>query len=767
MSEWKVVGLAVLVFVIFGAAIACAQDHQEKVVVAIAVVDAGGGKWTFTTVQSVDGDTQLGAIVAGALKTGSFPSDWRTRDEFKIAAGERWAWLADRLEMRGVKSPLCTFREDSEGSYALTVVGSVGAGSEKKGIHLVITSWAVTASEELSLSDPGEKIRARLTAEAASHAADDPASFTQLWRNSTVTLEPKADVPATGISAGAIKTLREKSPGLLAAICVAYSEDQRRGIGYAKINAALAGPLDEMLGSKEDRPLPAEMPSGEVLQVTLTDVDPIMGVDVGISAIELPGNLGGMMTIEDFQKKYGGQKFGEHLLAERDKLSSVLKHELEKTGAVPASFPRFMSDEKRQALSGVLSRNSLVSAVGYERVSGSGRLVYSATFRPEQSHLNLTAKGDSVRDLSGRMGWDKTWAGGEGISLAASLGTDSTSASASYLRPDQRLGNATNFKLRYDGSYVRDRDVRLGNQSGPLVHREEILLGPRARIDFIKLAKPENDRAGESRQSRWDYSASLFAGFRNLTGEGSADLLGTSPNRLNGMALIHEQSVEFENAPVSSAGGSIAPNPVRAQKFAAGAKLEITEFIPRSHAAYTMARLDLFARQEFGVEGRTDYYVEGRWSGGAMSRAASRLDFWRLGGQDVVSGLDAGELAGRTMWSAAIEGGWNLASLAAKFGSPKSSVENASSSDAAAAEKSPLDGLFLVGLADYGRVGGQEDAGGLFSSHPSASSFGTGIRFFGVLPGPSKDSSLTLGYAWSPESIRKSGRVFVRVIIHL
>ncbi len=766
MSGWKGFCLAVLGFVV-GATIACAQDHQEKVKVAIAVADAGGGKWTFTIMQSVNGDAQLGVIVAGALKTGSFPTDWRTRDEFKLALGDRWAWLSDRLEKRGVKSPLCTFRAESDGSYGLTVVGSVGAGSEKRGVHLVITSWAVTAAEELSLNGADEKIHARLVAEAASHAADDPASFTQLWRNSTITLEPKADAPATDESADAIKALREKSPKFIAAICSAYSEDQRRGIGYEKINAALSGPLEELLGSKEDRPVPAEIPSGEFLQVTITDVDPIMGVDVTIPAIELPGNLGGVMTIEDFQKKYGAQKFGERLLAERDKLFAGLRHGLEKAGAVSASFPQFMSDEKRGQLSEGLSRNPLVSAVGYERVPASGRLVYSVTFRPEQSHLSLTAEGDSVRDLSGRIGWDKRWARGEGISLAASLGTDSSSASANYSRPDRHLGDGVNFKLHYDGSYVRESDVRLGNQSGPLVRREEILLGPRAQIDLIKLAKAENNRAGQSRQNRWDYSTSLFAGFRKLTGKGSTDLLGTRPNRLNGAALTHLQSIEFENAPVASANDSMQPTSRRALKFAAGAKLEITEFVPDSGAASMKARLDLFARQEFGAAGHTDFYVEGRLSGGVMSHAASRLDFWRLGGQDVVSGLDAGELAGRTMWSAAIEGGWNLASFTSRFDRPQRGAQSAASSEAGAPERNPLDGLFLVGLADYGHVGEQDDAGQLFGSHTSASSCGAGIRLFGVLPGPSKDSSLTLGYAWSPESIRKSGRVFVRVVIHL
>ncbi|MEO6995189.1 MAG: hypothetical protein ABI273_16405 [Lacunisphaera sp.] len=766
MRDWKVLCLMALVYVA-GATIAGAQDHQEKVKVAMAVTDVGGGKWRFEAVQSMAGDARLAAIVAGALQTGSFPRGWQARDDFRIAAGERWAWLADRLEKRGVKSPLCTFRQEPDGNYGLIVVGSVGAGSEKKGIHLVITSWAVTASEELSLEGADEKIRAQLAAEAACHAADDPASFTQLWRNSIVTLEPKPGALATGHSTAAIDALRKNGPEILAAICAAYSEDQRRGVGYEKINAALAAPLDGLLGSKEDRSVPAETPGGEFLQVTIAEVDPIMGVAVAIPAIELPGNLGGVMTIADFQTKYGGQKFGQQLLAERDQLSAVLKGELEKAGAVPASFPRFMSDEERRQLGDVLGRNPLVAAVGYEHVPASGQVVYSATFRPEQSHLTLTAKGDSVRELSGRIGWDKTWAGGEGISLAASLGTDSTSASASYSRPDRRLGEAVNFKLRYDGSYERESDVRLGNQSGPLVRREETLLGPRAQIDFVKLAKPENNRGGDSRQNRWDYTASLFAGFRTLTGHGSADLFGTFPKRLEGAALTHLQSIEFENAPVTSGNGSIAPSGLRALKFAAGATLELTGFMPDSAAAYVQARLDLFARQEFGAAGHTDYYLEGRWSGGAMSHAASRLDFWRLGGQDVVGGLDAGELAGRTMWSAALEGGWNLASLVGRFDRPNLSAQSAAPSDAAMAAKNPLDGLFLVGLVDYGHVAGQDDAGFLFSSHASASSLGTGVRLFGVLPGPSKDSSLTLGYAWSPESIRKSGRVFVRVIIHL
>lgn len=758
--------LAVLGFVL-GAAMAGAQDHQEKVKVAVAVADAGGGRWILTGAQSLDGDPQLGAIVAGALKTESFPPNWRTREEFKIATGERWAWLNDRLEKRGVRTPVCTFREDPDGNHVLIVVGSVGMGSGKKGIHLVITSWAVTASEEISLDKADEKIRGRLAAEAASRAADDPASFAALWRHSTVTLEPKPDAPATGRSAVAIKTLRETSPALLAAICAAYSEDQRRGVGYEKINAALAGPLAELLGSKEERSTPAEMPGGEFLQATVAGLDPVMGVDVVISTIELPGNLGGVMTVDDFQGKYGGQKFGEHLLAERAELSAVLKHELEKGGAAAASFPRFMADGKRNELSELLSRNSLVSAVGYDREPASGRLVYRVTFRPEQSHLSLTIKGDSVRDLSGRIGWDKSWAGGEGISLTASLGTDSTSASASYSRPDRHPGDAMNFKLRCDGSYIRENDRRLGNQSGPLVHREETLLGPRAQIDLIKLGNPENDRAGPSRQSRWEYSASLFAGFRNLTGKGAPELFGKFPYRLDGAALTHLQSIEFENAPAGSVNGLSASGAVRALKFIAGAKLEITEFVPNSAAAYLKARLDFFVRQEFVSAGRTDYYFEGRLSGGVMSHAAPRLDFWQLGGEDVVSGLDAGELAGREMCSATIEGGWNLASLAGKIDGAKRRDKNRPSSDLAVADSSPLDGLFLVGLADYGHVGGQGDAGLLFSPHASASSFGAGVRFFGVKPGPSKDSSLTLGYAWSPESIRKSGRIFVRVIIHL
>src|SRR6185312_10730922 len=101
MSDWKGFCAAVLFFVA-GAATGGAQDHQEKVRVTIAVAGIDGGRWILTGVKGVDGDAQLGAIVGGALKAGSFPSDWRTRDDFKLAVGDRWAWLADRLEKRGV-----------------------------------------------------------------------------------------------------------------------------------------------------------------------------------------------------------------------------------------------------------------------------------------------------------------------------------------------------------------------------------------------------------------------------------------------------------------------------------------------------------------------------------------------------------------------------------------------------------------------------------------------------------------------------------------
>jgi hypothetical protein len=465
------------------------------------------------------------------------------------------------------------------------------------------------------------------------------------------------------------------------------------------------------------------------------------------------------MDLKKFDQAYGAMKFGRELTKKKDAFLRKLQGTLDASDAEAATrFPTFIATEAREALTATLRKNDEASDASAEVDHTTGKLMFEVVYRPVQASYTAKIEGDSARGIGGTAGWSKTWARGRAAAADLTLGQNSQSASASFTHEPQALTKALTWQLDYEGTYTRDHDIRIGTQTGPLVTRRDTLIGPRAKLTYLK-AQDQRIAADTTKwQRHWYYSTTLLAGYRSLAGAGPPAFLASPPAHFGGAVFTNVHAFEYTDGPVP-------PPPAVAEAhrrvgFSAGLNLELTEFAPGGSGAYFRGRLDAFAHQAFGTSAHSDYYVEARSSYGAMTGAAPRVDFWRLGGQDVLGGMEDGELAGRFLLAAALEGGWSVTTLISRW--------NPAASGGAAdpGGSSLLDGLYVVGLAEYGRVGDQARAGADFSRHTKATSLGAGVRLFGALPGPASDSSIFIGYAWSPESIHRSGRIFARVLIH-
>jgi hypothetical protein len=465
----------------------------------------------------------------------------------------------------------------------------------------------------------------------------------------------------------------------------------------------------------------------------------------------MPADKGGRMSIKDFDAKFGEKPLGPKVHEGVSHCQSRVQHELA-TLLPPKAFPRFMSVDERSEIADKLARLPGVSLATHRQDEGSDELTFEVTYAPSRGAITASLNADSTRELTGSLSLNYGWQNGPQLSASGTFGLTSTAVSASVGTSAHQLGGGWSATTDVEYSDQRNNDVRLGTRDGPLVTVSDTDAGGRFVLNYDSMPATDSGSANSTQKHRFRSESSLYVHHRRLAGYGTSAFLGT-PRSLTGPALTLGQTLSVENLVTVP---DKAPLP-RWGKRMLIASTEITHWLAEDHPDYAIVRAEASLRQDFGGFTSADSYVQLRTATGIADQAAPRIDFFRLGADNGLAGLDEGELAGRSFATVSFEAGHSLGALLRR-----NAAGTSAPSDAA---PSPLDGFYVFALVEYGCVDRQDDAGGGFNPHTSATSYALGGRLSNGVPGLGADASISFGYAWSPESIRESGRFFTSISI--
>lgn len=661
----------------------------------------------------------------------SQPENWRTLPSFRVPDAFK-AWLHDTLKNAGLSAPIIvTVRTgvNSRWNVAATVTAPPYSG-----MRIDVPTTALPAN----------------TPAVVVPSSELAVSASPLWRNTSIRLIGTRTTAPTATGTDVVAVIRDIAAQTAAAGCSAYANSQDV-LTYTKvIEAAVVKTVTTRLGPPYVATVsfaPNTTATGSrVMVVTVQGLDPVVSARAAVTQIEMPDNLGGRMSLADFTTRFGATRLGRQVLADQRRCETDVQHALA-TRIPLATLPRFIGDDERAAVARRLATLTGVALVTHRETGG--ELAFDVLYSPPQGAMTASLNADATREFTGSASFNYHWQNGPRLSAEATLGLTTTALSASAGTSRHALGARWNTHADLEGAYQHDRNVRLGTRVGPLVTVRSADVGGRLTLDHDSGVIP----AGAQHSQRVRAESSLYARERWLEGDGPSAFLGQTRS-LTGPALTLRQEFSFEEQPAADR----TPPPVLGKRTLS-ASVEVTHWLPDDHPDYAGGRAGISFRQEFGGVTPSDSYLELRGSAGLTEQAAPRIDFFRLGADNGLCGLDDGELAGRFFAAGAIEAGHSLGAWVRRASAPAAMARTA------AAPPSPLDGFYVFALAEYGHVGRQDDAGGSFNPDTSASSYALGGRFFGAVPGVGAAASISFGYAWSPESIRENGRFFTRIVI--
>lgn len=659
------------------------------------------------------------------------PANWRTLPAFRVPDSFK-AWLHDTLISAGLSAPIIvTVRTgvNSRWNVAATVTAPPYSG-----MRIDVPTTALPAN----------------TPAVVVPSSELAVSASPLWLNTSIRLVGTRTTAPAATGTEAVVVIRDIAAQTATAGSAAYSHSQDE-LTYTKaIEASVVDTVATHLGPPYVAAVsfaPDTAVNGSrVLVVTINGLDPVVTVRSAVTQIEMPDNLGGRMSLAAFTTRFGATRLGRQVLADQRRCEAEVQRALA-TRVPSATLPRFIGDDERAVVARHLATLTGVALVTHRETGG--ELVFDVLYSPPQGAMTASLNADATREFTGSASFNYHWQNGPQLSAEATLGLTTTALSASAGTSRLALGARWNAQADIEGAYQRDRDVRLGTLIGPLVTVRSADAGGRLTLDYDSGVLP----SGAQHSQRVHAESSLYARERWLEGDGPSAFLG-QPRSLTGPALTLRQEFSFDDQPAADH----TPPPALGKRTLF-ASVEITHWLPDDHPDYSSGRAGISLRQEFGGVTPSDSYLELRGAAGLTDQAAPRIDFFRLGADNGLCGLDDGELAGRFFATGAIEAGHSLGAWLRRASA------SASTTQTPGGPPSPLDGFYVFALAEYGRVGRQDDAGGSFNPDTSASSYALGGRFFGAVPGVGSAASISFGYAWSPESIRENGRFFTRIVI--
>ncbi len=319
---------------------------------------------------------------------------------------------------------------------------------------------------------------------------------------------------------------------------------------------------------------------------------------------------------------------------------------------------------------------------------------------------------------------------------------------------DHKSGAQTKYGVHLSADYLQDSDQRFGNlQAPPLRDRER---GVSVSGVYAFRSRPTDAKENPLNQT---FGASVTVGleYRHVNIDPSSG--GTVPPLANGSmtAAFVDLTLNYRYQPVVPKRGGIGGLELTLTAHAIHGFL-VSEF------AFTQILVSGQGTLFFGPTHPRDFFVRFHEGLGTSNGGTPLFELFRLGGADVLRGIEQGEFVGREIGYQQFEAGVSVRQIASWFaGKPK-----AARKPGEGPAKPPVDlsNIYLKGFYDRGRVSNDATFSDLLPLRHAAKGYGFAVEIL-ALPAGGKSISLSIGYARSPDSVlHRSGLALTGVSVN-
>src|ERR1051325_1068865 len=298
----------------------------------------------------------------------------------------------------------------------------------------------------------------------------------------------------------------------------------------------------------------------------------------------------------------------------------------------------------------------------------------------------------------------------------------------------------TTYGIHFSGDYLQDKDQRFGNLLGPALHDRE--QGVKGSIVYGFRSRPADDDGNPLTRS-FGVSAAVGLEYRhvNIDPEKGAVLPALANGTLTD--LFGDLTLNYRYEPLSPKRGSLGG-------------LEFTlvanalRGFARSDFPFTQVSMSGQGTIFFSTKHARDVFLRFRQGLGTSNGRTPLFELFRLGGNDVLRGIEQGEFVGRQIGYQQFEAGVGVATIASWFQHKK--TEPAKLREESSKLPIDLSKVYLKGFYDRGRVSDNSDFSELFVVRHAARGYGAAVEVQ-ALPAQGRTVTLSIGYARSPDSV--------------
>lgn len=309
------------------------------------------------------------------------------------------------------------------------------------------------------------------------------------------------------------------------------------------------------------------------------------------------------------------------------------------------------------------------------------------------------------------------------------------------------------YGVHLAGDYLQDSDQRFGNLQGPPFRDREHGVKLSGVLSF--RSRPTDEQENPLNQT---YGLSATAGmeYRRVNVDPSSG--GIVPPLATGTmtAAFLDLTLNYRYEPVEQKRGGIG-----------GLELTLTSnaihgFRP-SDFAFTQVLVSGQGTFYFGPKHPRDFFLRFRQGLGTGNGGTPLFKLFRLGGPDILRGIEQGEFVGRKIGYQQFEAGMSVRQIMSWFaGKPKAPK----SGEEAAKPPVDLSKIYLKGFYDRGRVSKDAGFSDLLAFRHAAKGYGLAVEMQ-ALPAAGRRITLSIGYARSPDSVlHRSGLAVTGVSIN-
>ena len=295
-----------------------------------------------------------------------------------------------------------------------------------------------------------------------------------------------------------------------------------------------------------------------------------------------------------------------------------------------------------------------------------------------------------------------------------------------------------NYGIHVSGDYLQDSEQRFGNlQSPPFRDRER---GVKVTGVYSFRSRPTDDKE-EPLSQRYGLNAALGLEYRHVNVDPASGSV-VPPLATGSMtAAFLDLTLNYRYEPVKPKPGI------------GGLELTLTSQaingFSTSDFSFTQVLIWGQGTLYFGSKHPRDYFLRFRQGVGTSNPGTPLFKLFRLGGTDILRGIEQGEFVGRKIGYQQFEAGVSGREIISWFsGKPKAPIPG----DKPAAPPIDLSKIYLKGFYDRGRVNNNAGFSDLIGFRHAAKGYGVAVEIQ-TLPTKLGNVTMTIGYARSPDSV--------------